>query len=66
MPSRDVGLIGYGIAMTFLSHTYFIYPYLLYAITGIAAKVYAPKKDETVAPAASAALPAPQPEPLPS
>lgn len=37
-----LSIIGYGIAMTFLSHTYFIYPYVLYALSGVAARQFKP------------------------
>lgn len=41
-PEFLLSLIGYGITITFLSHTYLLYPYLLYALTGVARRVYSP------------------------
>ncbi len=39
-PDLLYALIGYGVAISFLSHTYLIYPYILIAITAAAARVY--------------------------
>ncbi|MBC7690589.1 MAG: O-antigen ligase family protein [Methylotenera sp.] len=39
-PEFFLSLVGYGIAITFLSHSYLLYPYLLYALIGVASRVY--------------------------
>ncbi|MBI3543312.1 MAG: O-antigen ligase family protein [Deltaproteobacteria bacterium] len=63
-PAYLMALIGYGIAMTFLSHTYFIYPYLLYALTGLASHLQAKQEDpapENESLSVARAIPAPAP-----
>jgi O-antigen ligase len=40
-PALTYSLAGYATAITFLSHTYFIYPYILFGLVVAAARVYA-------------------------
>lgn len=44
-PEFFLAIVGYGIAMTFLSHTYFIYPYLMYGLQGVAARLYGEERE---------------------
>ena len=39
-PEYLLCILGYGIVMTFLSHTYLLYPLLLYGIIGCANRIY--------------------------
>ena len=40
-PEFLLAIVGYGVAMTFLSHSYLIYPYLLYGLIGSACRLEA-------------------------
>ena len=55
-----LAIVGYGIAMTFLSHTYFIYPYVLYALSGVASRLYGRPEPEKNTLASATLLPEPQ------
>jgi O-antigen ligase len=49
-PEFLLALVGYGVSIFFLSHTYLIYPYLLYALVHVAnrlKKVQLPMESET-------------------
>ncbi len=47
-PEFLMALVGYGIAMSFLSHTYLIYPYLLCVLICVAYAQYGGKSDEAL------------------
>jgi hypothetical protein len=38
-PEYLVSLVGYAIAFSFLSHTYLLYPYMLYGLIGVAHRI---------------------------
>jgi hypothetical protein len=40
VPEFLLAMVGYGICMSFLSHSYLLYPYLLYGLIGVARRVY--------------------------
>ena len=42
-----MGIAGYGMAITFLSHTYMLYPYILLGLTVASGQFYM-KQDEVV------------------
>jgi O-antigen ligase len=53
-PEFFLSIIAYGIAISFLSHSYLIYPYLLYGLISVAHRVRS-KADPDLAPAPAAA-----------
>jgi O-antigen ligase len=61
-PEFLLAMVGYGITMSFLSHSYLLYPYLLYGLIGVARRVYPSAVPEPATPQLLAATALVQPK----